>query len=129
MAWARGRAGNGHAEWEAQQEDICRSSAGITRLLLEKGQTVCHKRTPCSPTVKLPSDAVKTFSTLCRGGAPTAWVRLRPRTGTKSSNPSNRSTTWSPTRLGSPTPDEHTPRHRQGEHDAWANDEELMLQL
>ena len=25
--------------------------------------------------------------------------------------------------------DEHTPPHRQGEHDAWANDEELMLQL
>ena len=64
------------------------------------------------------------------------WEELQPgwpgcgqERGTKSSNKATRSTTWSPTRLGSPSPDGHTPPHIQGEHDAWANDEELMLQL
>ena len=55
-----------------------------------------------SPTVKLPSDAVKTFLNLV---SRTAGAWLRPRMGTKSSNPS----TTSPTRLDSPPPDEHTP--------------------
>ena len=70
MACTRGRAGTGLADLDVQQENFCRSSAGTT---------CCHwastcpvngvtgQRAPCPPTVKLPSDAAKTFLNLVSG--------------------------------------------------------------